>query len=512
MSYLEHRVTFHNKIEALKSAIKKAPNNASLFNELAILYEKMGALEDAIYYYKEAIRRDINFVKAYNNIGVILYKQGRYQQAIEMFKLSLKVDSTFVSTYVNMGAACNKAGCYEEGEKALLQAIMIDDENSGAYANLGNIYNKMKRHDEARIQHEMALMLDNKSASNYANIGITFKNLGLYKEAKTALEKAIMIDPYFVNAHFDLATTYLMIGEYEKGFIEYEWRFKKPQMRPLLHDIKDILEKPLFTMDKESKNKRLLLYTEQGYGDILQFVRFAMVLKKKRPELELILHVRPALQRLLQEMPCFAEVVRRDEKVDDFDYQLALMSLPRLLNTTLHTLPTSPYIKLPKGKSIIGKSKIKHNIGIVWGASKTGESYEDKVFSLSYFQPLKENSAIQLYSLQVAGDVTQIDALGWSNEEIVNLEAKLTDFKETALAMKNLDLIITSDTSVAHLAGAMGKEAWVVLQKHADWRWELDSDTTRWYPSLKLFRQERQGDWQSAFEKVYRVLQKRLGL
>ena len=498
---------FNKAFSVYATAINISPKDASLYNLVAIAYEKQGDLNNAMQYYKKAISCDVKFVKAYNNIGVILYKQGRYVSAVEMFKMSLGVDDKFVSTYVNLGAACNKAKMYEEGEKALLEAIRLDDENSGAYANLGNIYNKMKRHEDARIQHEMALMLDDKSASNHANIGITFKNLSMYKEAKKSLQKAIKINPNFVNAHFDLATTYLSLGEYKKGFESYEWRFKKDEMRTLSRDLSDILQKPRFTLNMEKKDKTLLLYSEQGFGDIIQFSRFAKVLKDKYPALKLKIQVRPELKTLLEEMDCFEKVISRGEKVGEFDYQLAVMSLPYLLETTLNNLPNKPYLEV-KGKSDLKTDKKKLNIGIVWGASNTGESYADKVFSLEYFKPIMIDKKVQVYSLQVAGDSKQIEEMGLDEKEIINLEDKLTDFKETAKMIEALDLVITSDTSVAHLAGAMGKEAWVVLQKNADWRWGSD-DTCAWYPSLKLFRQSKKGDWERAFEKVYTMIDKR---
>jgi tetratricopeptide (TPR) repeat protein len=509
MSYLEQRITLQSKIDAYKQAIEQSPNNPKLYNAIAILYEKSGEFDAAIAYYKEAIRVDVNFVQAYNNIGVILYKQARYMQAIEMFKLSLGVDDKFVSTYINLGAACNKAGRLKEGEEALLKAIMIDEDNSGAYANLGNIYNKMKRHDEARIQHEMALMLDDKSASNYANIGITYKNLFMYDEAKAALEKAIMIDPYFVNAHFDLATTYLTLGEYKRGFSEYEWRFKKPEMRQMMVDLEDILKKPRFKKLYETKDKTLLLYTEQGFGDILQFSRFAKELKAQFPDLRIRIQVRKELKTLFQRVSYFDAVYARGEAVGDFDYQLALMSLPHLLALEKEAVPQMPYIDMPEGNIDLKVDMKKLNIGVVWGASNTGESYEDKVFSLKHFKPLMEDEALQLYSLQVGGDVKEIEDLGLNEEDIINLESKLTDFKQTALALDKLDFVITSDTSVAHLAGALGKEAWVVLQKNADWRWGVEEDVSYWYPSLKLIRQEKQGDWESAFKKLIIMIEER---
>ncbi len=499
---------FDKALETYEKILRIDPANANICNFIAIAYEKNRDFDKAIHFYKEAIKCDINFVKAYNNIGVILYKQGRYHSAIEIFKMSLSIDPKLVSTYVNLGAACNKAKNYKEGESALLMAIKLDDNNSGAYANIGNIYNKLKRHDEARIHHEMALMLDDKSASNYANIGITFKNLTMLDKAENALEKAVKIDPNFVNAHFDLATTYLLMGDYEKGFQEYEWRFQKDEMKSLFHNLSDILEKPKFELNFETTGKTLLLYSEQGFGDIIQFVRFAEELKVQYPELKLKIQVRRELKSLINTMDCFDKVVERGEALGEFDYQFAVMSLPYLLKTTIKTVPNTPYLKV-KGKFKLNIDEKKLNIGVVWGASNTGESYEDKVFSLKYFRPLMKDKSIQLYSLQVAGDSKEIKALGLSKKEIINLEDQLTDFKQTALAIEKLDLVITTDTSVAHLAGAMGKEAWIVLQQNADWRWGQEVDKTIWYPTLKLFRQDKKSDWESAFTKVYSMIEKR---
>jgi len=500
---------FQRALETYDKALHVAPKDANIYNLIAIAYEKNEMFDKAIHFYKEAIRHDVKFVKAYNNIGVLLYKQKRYKAAVEMFQMSRDIDPEFVSTYVNLGAACNKAKMFEEGEKALLKAIKLDDNATGAYANLGNIYNKMKRHDSARINHEMALMLEDTSASNHANIGITYKHLGMYDKAQQALEKAIAINPDFVDAHFDLATTYLLLGKYEKGFTEYEWRFQKHEMQSLFFDMPEILEKPKFEFGLETEGKTLLLYSEQGFGDIIQFARFAEVLKERLPDLKINIQVRAQLHTLISEMSCFDQVLIRGEKVEAFDYQLALMSLPYLLQTSYKTVPnTTPYIKVDGNFDI----KIDHeklNIGVVWGASRTSESYEGRVYSLKQLQPLMDDCEIQLYSLQVAGDVEEIQKLGLSDAEIIDVEEKLTDFKQSALLIEKLDLVITSDTSVAHLAGALGKEAWVMLQKNSEWRWGLDSDKTPWYPGHKLIKQETEGDWNSAFEKVYKLIEER---
>jgi Tfp pilus assembly protein PilF len=507
MSYLETRVTITSKIEEVQKLIKNSSKDPNLHNYLGTLFERANRYDLAIESYKNAIRCDEKFVKAYNNIGVILYKQKRFKQAVEIFKLSQKADDKFVSTYVNLGAACNSSKLYDEGINALLKAIELDPTNSGAYGNLGNIYNKIKEHEKALKAHKKALKLDEKSATNHANIGITYKNLNRYNEAKKSLLHAIKIDPSFTNAHFDLATTYLMLGDYKKGFYEYEWRFKKEQMSSLLRDMSEVFKKPKFTLKSKKKDKTLLLFSEQGYGDMIQFARFAKLLKSKYPTLKLKILVRDELKSLFEEQNYFDEVISRGENLGEFDYHLALMSIPNLLKITTKNLPKEKsYIKVD-GKSDLNVNKDKLNIGVVWSASVTSESYEGRVFGLDYFKPLMDDKNIELYSLQV-GDSKDIK--NYTDEQIIDLEDKLKSFRDSALVIKELDLVITSDTSVAHLAGSLGKECWVMLQKDAEWRWGVEKSKSIWYPTIKMIRQEKQGDWDSAFKKLYKDIQKRV--
>ncbi len=499
----EHRYSF--AIDLLQKALRFAPQNALIYNQLGIIYEKIGKSDRAIEHYKNAIRVDEKFINAYNNIGAMMYRQKRYKEAIEIFKLSLQKDPDVVATYVNIGAACHRARLYEDGIRYLKQAIKMEPNNSGAYGNLGNIYNKTKEYELALEAHKKALVLDPKSASNHANIGITYKNLAEYEKAKEALQKAIEIDPNFTNAHFDLATTYLILGEYEAGFREYEWRLRKEEMIPILRNLGSVLKKPRFTLDLPTEERTLLLWSEQGYGDMIQFARFVKVLKERFPKLKIKVEVREALKELFEAQKYFDEVVVRGEEIGEFDYQLPLMSLAHLLNVSYEELPNEPYLTLPKGEKFkIKKPKKRKCIGVAWRASVTSESYEGRVFDLKYLEPLMKDRALRLYSFQV-GDSSQIDA--YKQKDILNLEPKLKNFKESALAMREMDLIITSDTSVAHLAGALGKKCFVMLQRDAEWRWGLDESSTNWYPSTKMIRQEKQREWSSAFEKLYQEIE-----
>ena len=509
MSRVETIGLLQSQANQILGQIKKNPTNPNLYNALGVILERSGNPNRAIEFYKEAIRVDKNYIKAYNNIGAILYRKKEYKKAVEIFKLALDLNSSDLSTYVNIGAACNRAKYYKQGIEYLKKAIELDPKNSGAYTNLGNIYNKVKKYDLALKAHKEALKLDPNSAINHANIAISYKNLLRFKEAKRSLKKAISIDPNFVNAHFDLATTYLQLEEYKSGFSEYEWRLKKEEMRGVLANLKEVLNRPRFTLKSPKKGKTLLLWSEQGYGDMIQFARFAKTLKQKYPSLRLKVEVREPLVKLFKEQEFFDEVIKRGESFGEFDYQLPLMSLAHLLKTTAKKVPFSDrsYLKLEDEKFDLECESKRLNIGIAWSASATSESYAERFIGLKQFEPLMRDKRIKLFSLQV-GDSQDIK--NYKKSEIVDLEPKLTDFKKSALAISRLDLIITSDTSIAHLSGALGRETIVMLPKKSEWRWGVDRDRSLWYKNTKLIRQESEGEWEGAFKKLDKFLKKRL--
>lgn len=490
-------------------AIKIDPHNAHGYNNLAINYEMMGAFDKAIDTYKSAICVDVKFVKAYNNIGVLLYKQKRYKSAVEIFKMALNVDKSYKSTYVNFGAALNKLKRYDEAVDILQKAIALDPLSAGAYANLGNVYNKINRHTEARKCHEMALRKDPDSASNHANLGISYKNLSLFEMATEEMERAIEINPDFVNAHFDLSTLYLLQGNFLDGFREYEWRFKKSEMIGAFKEYPEIYQKPIFTLDSDAKNKKLLVYSEQGFGDNIQFVRYLKVLRKKYKTLQIILQCRAELKELFDSLAYVDKVVVRGDDIGDFDYRIAIMSLPYLLKVTYKYFSHEvPYIRAFKKDFKFRPRRGKLKIGIVWGGSNTNENHNNRRLDLRKFAPLINHEKVQIYSLQVGEDREDIKKYGFE-KDIIDLSDELKNFKLTASAIKHLDLLISSDTSVVHLAGAMNHQCWVMLQKIPDWRWMIDKEETIWYPSLRLFRQDRKGQWDSVYKSVFKALTKK---
>lgn len=496
-------------IQAFSDAIKLNPKDFNAFNNLGIVYESMGDNNRAIAAYKEAIKVNPTHAKSINNIGVVLYKQKRYKESAQIFEIALQTDPNYNEVYSNKGAAYNKAKDYEKAIESLETAIKKMPNHSGAYTNLGNVYNKTHDYKTAAKMHEKSIALDPKGSNAYSNLGTSYKYLGLAAKSIASYKKAIELDPNFVNAHFDLATMYLAGEDFVNGWKEYEWRFKKEEMIPHIIKHKDIFSKPMFTGTEDIKGKTLLLHSEQGYGDSIQFIRFAPTLKEKFG-CKIAVKCREGLKELFQTMPELDLVVDRSEDTPEFDYQLSIMSMPFVLGMkSINDLPKQmPYLKSTPDKSLeIKKEKGKIDIGICWSASVTGESYEGKVFDLKFFEPLMNNPKINLYSLQVGDGSEDIKKLGFENK-IIDLTDKLTDFSKTAYLIDNLDLVISSDTAVAHLSGALNKQVWIPLQKIPDWRWTNKGETTKWYPSAKLFRQKTARVWEGVFQSVNAKLSK----
>ena len=501
---------YKGALGAYSNAVKLNPKNPNNYNNLGILYEQVNDSNKAISAYKQAVKVDGNFSKAINNIGVILYKQKKYQEAVDVFSIALKVDKDYHEIHSNKGACLNKLKKYDEAIEELNLAIKYMPKHGGAYTNLGNVYYKQDKYKDAIKNHEKSIELEPNGANAHSNLANAFKQLGYTQKAITSYKKAIELDPNFTNAKFDLATTYLMNEDFLDGFKQYENRFLKDEMRSHIVKYKDIYTAPMFDGTLDIKDKTLLVHSEQGYGDSIQFIRYACVLKEKY-SCKVIISTRKELVELFKNLDGIDEVVYREDKTPIFDYQVALLSLPYVFKMkTSKDIPLDePYLKynneykelkIQKKKGII-------NIGINWSASVTGESYDGKVFDLKYLEPLMKHNKINVYTLQIGEEAKDIQKNGYE-KDIIDLTQHIKSFDHTAYLISQLDLVISSDTSVAHLAGALNKEVWIPLQKMPDWRWGKKGEKSIWYKSAKLFRQKTVRQWDSVFQSIYAKMSK----
>lgn len=491
-------------IKVYSDGLKIDPKNYHFYNNIGMVYEKVKDYNKAIQSYKEAVKINPKFDKGVNNIGVVLYKQKEYKKAIEIFKIALKINPKYYELYSNIGACYNKIKMYDQAIESLNIAIEKNPKNAGAYTNLGNVYNKLKDYKKAAKLHEKSIELDPKGSNAYSNVGTSYKHLGQTKKSIDAYKKAIALDPNFVNAHFDLATMYLAKGDLKEGFKEYEWRFRKDEMKGHILNNKDIFSKPMFKGVEDVNGKTILLHSEQGFGDSIQFIRFLPQFKE-RFGCKIAVKCRDELKELFK---CIEEIdvlTNRSEPTPNFDYHLSIMSMPYILgiSSTKELITKTPYLFATKDKQLqVKEEKGKINIGICWSASVTSESYEERVLELEKFIPIINNDKINVYNLQIGEDRKQIKQLNLQ-DKIIDYSDKLTDFSKTASLVKELDLVISSDTSVVHLCGALNVPTWVLVPKVPDFRWQNKGVNSAWYKSVKIFRQKSIGVWDSVFQSIY---------
>jgi len=496
-------------LKVYADGIRVDPKNYHGYNNIGMVFEKLNDNEKAIQAYKDAVRINPNFDKAVNNIGVILYQQKKYQQAIDIFKIALKINPKYTELHSNIGACFNKLKKYDEAIENLDKAIASNPKNAGAYTNLGNVYNKLHEYKKATKLHEKAIELEPNGYNAYSNVGTSYKNLGFTTKAINSYKKAIELKPDFENAHFDLATIYLSKGDFKKGWKEYEWRFRKEEMRGHIFNNKDIFSQPMFTGKEDVSGKTILLHSEQGFGDSIQLIRFLPQFKEKF-DCKIAVKCRDELKELFKHIKEIDILTNRSESTPEFDYHLSIMSMPYVLDiaSTKELIVKTPYLSVPN-KNIFGikKEKGKINVGICWSASVTSESYEERVLELESFLPFINNDKINLYSLQLGPDKEDIKKLELE-DKIIDITDRLIDFSKTADLVQNLDLVVSSDTSIVHLCGALNIPTLVMVPKIPDWRWQTKGETSDWYKSVKIFRQKQNRNWKPVFQSLFAKMNK----
>ncbi|MDB9315111.1 TIGR03032 family protein [Spirulina sp. CS-785/01] len=405
------------------------------------------------------------------------------------------VDTNNPDYQFNMACDRYRQGKYEEAIRHYLHCLELNPHYTTARYNLGVIYRQLEQWENAEAQFLQVLQATPDSAESYNNLGIIYQNQHQLKKSLGCYQKAIQLQPNNPQFHFNLGMALLMNGNLKQGWQECEWRWQTDEFTPL--------ECPHPQWDgSDISDKVILVHTEQGAGDAIQFIRYIPLLAQKCAGI--ILVCIPDL------IPLFKNIIGIDKilppgqiPLSEFQVYAPLMSLPYCLGTTLETIPTDiPYLSV-EGKASIPQPSNPNilKVGIVWGGSPTHKNDSNRSCRLSDFYPILRLPNIKFYSLQ-KGDRTAEFARLPEDIEIEDLSPQLTDYAATARIIKELDLIITVDTSVAHLAGAFGKLVWTLLCYTPDWRWMLDRNDTPWYPTMRLFRQSQPYQWLDVFERV----------
>jgi tetratricopeptide (TPR) repeat protein len=411
--------------------------------------------------------------------GQILTETGRSGEALGILRRAVRLAPASAPAWNALGAALWYSGKAEAAAVHYRRALALDPGFRPPLSNLGVCLRALGQLDEALNVHLAATRAAPGNDQAWTNLGVTRVALNDLDGAIAAYDRALEISPNSAEARFNRGVAKLLKGDFAGGFADYESRWQRPDVRLPAGNA------PLW-QGGDIRGKRLLLFAEQGYGDVIQFIRYAPLLKERGAEV--LLYCQPELVRLLERAPGVDRAVSRTEAAPPHDFRAPILGLPHLLDTVIGTVPSpGPYLPLPEPSLPPSPGRLR--AGIVWAGSPTHGNDRNRSCRLEEIMQLAELPAVDLVSLQkgkaaeaLTGGVTAL---------VANAGRDCSDFLDTARVTASLDLVITVDTSVAHLAGAMGVRVWTLLPFAPDWRWMLESDGSPWYRTMRLFRQKR---------------------
>jgi tetratricopeptide (TPR) repeat protein len=492
-------------------ALELNPDYVPAINNLANLLKDQGKLDEAITHYRKAVTLKPDLAEAFFNLGNAFKESDKFDDAIEQYYKAISINPEFADVHNNLGNILKKKKRYDEAVRHYNRAIRLNPRLAEAYNNLSDIYRAQSKFDKAVELSQKAIHIKPDLNLAYVNLGNIFLDQGNFSGAIDQYQKAIEKKPDLPDAHFNKGLVLLMRGELEEGWKEYKWRFQSTEIsRQIGYRNLDIPKwdgSPL-------QGKTILIKSEQGIGDQIQFARYIPLVKACGGRV--IFECHKELMPLFDGYKGIDKLLERPYSCEDGespDTCIQLLNLPGIFGTTLDTIFADvPYLRVDSEKIIKWKSRIDSKlfkVGIVWAGNPDHRNDQNRSCRLSDFAPLASIPGVVFFSLQKGG-INENGAGQPPDMQVDDLGKNLGDFYDTAAIIENLDLVISVDTSVAHLAGALGKPVWTLLPFIPDWRWMLNRKDTPWYPTMRLFRQPKQGDWKSAFVRVTKELEEYL--
>jgi len=496
-----------DKAIALKADLAEAHGNrAAALNALNRHEQALASCDKAI-----ALKPD--YAEAHNNRAHALNALKRHEEAIASCDQAIALRSNYPEAHNNRGNALNALARHTDAVASYDKAIGFAPKYAEAYNNRGNALYHLGRAEEAAASYELAIAIRPDYAEAYNNRGNALTSLQRCEPALASYDQAIALKSDYADALFNKSVLLLLMGRLAEGWRLYEWRKKKA------HPIaaRDYAQ-PLWLGETNVAGKTILLTEEQGLGDTIQFCRYAPLVAQRSARV--ILEVPPQLTRLAASLAGVAQIIQSGSPLPAFDCHCPLLSLPLAFKTELATIPaTIPYLKADPDQSMAWKdrlgAKTKPRVGLVWSggirANQPVSVNQRRNIPLAKFAALK-HAGIDFYSLQKGepgeSELAELKGSQWSGPDILDFTAMLKDFADTAAFIDNLDLVVTVDTAAAHLAGALGKPVWILNRFDTDWRWLLDRADSHWYPTARLFRQEKPGDWDSVIQRIKAELER----
>ena len=486
-------------VEMIGQAIAIDAGVAAYHANLANALTEQGRYDAAVACYRTALDLRPGYPEAHSNLGVALTELGRLDEAAACHRRAIALRPDYPEAHNNLGSALQKLARPDEAIASYRRAIALRPGYPEAHSNLGLALAHQGRLDEAIACHRRALDLRAAYPEAHNNLGNALTEQGRLEEAVACHRRAIALRPDYPEAHFNLALAMLTMGDLAAGWVEHEWRWKTPEMRRHHRTF----PQPQWR-GEAAAGQTLLIHAEQGFGDTLQFCRYAAMAAARG--LRVITEVPKPLVRLLHSLAGIDRVVERGEALPDFDLHCPMLSLPLAFATTLASIPGAvPYLHAEPALVAAWRTRLAaldraRRIGLAWAGSSTMVADRRRSLAPERLAPLFDVPGVHFFGLQKDGPAAP------AHVPLTDFMAEMNDFADTASLIANLDLVISVDTAVAHLAAAMGKPVWLLDRFAPDWRWLLGRRDSPWYPTLRIYRQPRPGDWDAVIAEIVRDL------
>ncbi|MDR3435546.1 tetratricopeptide repeat protein [Telmatospirillum sp.] len=485
-------------------ALRSQPDNAAGLHLLGNLAHETGRDAEAVGHLARAIALRPTEAGLYRDLGLALRSCGRMDEALASFRRAWRLDPGDIESQMMIGRIASSQGAVADAEAAFHAVLSRDPTHGFAAMNLANLLQEQGRFDEARVWYQETLRHLPDRAEAHKNCAVALAEQGKLDDAEREIRQAIRWQPGDSSLRMALGQILLLGGHLEEGWKQYEWRWRTKDTPSMPRGF----QQPLWT-GKNGHDQVLLVHAEQGFGDTLQFCRYVSLAAERT---RVILEVPRSLVGLLSTIPGIETIVARGDALPSFDYHCPLLSLPRIFGTTLANIPSQiPYLKTDPSRVSQWKIRLESitgfRVGLVWAGGPVTPRNSQRSIDPDALRVLAGIPDVRFISLQKYA--TSADGLKSppSCLDLIDWTENIEDFADTAALVAGLDLVISVDTAVAHLAGALGKPVWLLNRFFPCWRWLLGRDTSPWYPSLRQFRQSRLNDWDSVLVRVRSELQ-----
>lgn len=493
-------------VDSYKKAVSLKPEDVSVRFDLGETLVALTQYEEAAIYLQEGLLLNPKDIAAQQACGNALFALTRYEQALNCYNVIIKMQHSNIDALEGRGLTYIEVKEFESARADFARIIQLNPDHTNSHLRLGVALRSLGRYEEAFTENEITIAQDKNYVQAYNNQALLLVDMKRFDEALDCYHKAIEIAPQHQETYWNKSLLHLLLGDYKQGWALYESRWKS-----IFKDVCRHFPQPMWLGNESLAGKTILIYAEQGFGDDIQFCRYVAEVEKLGAKV--ILDVHKPVVSLMAGLKGNFTIIESKSDLPDFDYHCSMMSLPYVFKTQLETIPANtPYIYASESKAQdwqkkLGK-KTQPRVGLVWSGSMRHKNDHHRSLSLETLRPLF-SLPVEFHALQA--EIRPDDKSTLAEFDGIHIhQASLKDFSDTAALIENMDLVITVDTSVAHLAGAMGKDCWVLLPHSPDFRWLLDRNDSPWYPSITLFRQTECNQWQDVIDAISRSLQEKV--